>query len=204
MAEKGPELAGSLYDRLVSETAEPWFGRRIGAFFSGQEIPFPGNGDRSRQRLGSNGQLLRRKLKHLVLAGPFGRQVGEAGNSHAMWEPSFDCSLDEVGREEGKRDCHIDFADAAAVSRRDAFGICPRVRDKLVEPAAAAGNRGDEESAVLGTYCAGVLRQHGRGHKNLTASLGWRPAPRQLQSITCSRPFGAETSCVGQFDHQLI
>ena len=65
VAEKGPELAGSLYDRLVSETAEPWFGRRIGAFFSSQEIPFPGNGDRSRQRLGSNGHLLDRKPKHL-------------------------------------------------------------------------------------------------------------------------------------------
>jgi hypothetical protein len=81
VVEKGPELAGFLYDRLVSETSDPWFGRHIGAFFSGQEIPFPGNGDgywgridafsleipfpgngdRSRQRLGSNGELLRRK-----------------------------------------------------------------------------------------------------------------------------------------------
>src|SRR6266480_3831345 len=61
---KGPELAGFLYDRLVSETADPWFGGRIGAFFSGQEIPFPGNGDRSRQRLSSNRELLRRKHKH--------------------------------------------------------------------------------------------------------------------------------------------
>ena len=85
-----------------------------------------------------------------------------------MREPSFDCGLDQVGREEGERDCHIDFTDAAAVSRRDAFGTCPRVRDELVEPAAAAGNRGDEESAVLGPYCAGVLRGHGRGHENLT------------------------------------
>ena len=103
-----------------------------------------------------------------MLAGPFGRQVGEADNSHAMRKPSFDRRLDEVGREEGKRDCHVDLADAAAVSRRDAFGICPRVHDELVEPAAAAGNRGDEESAVLGPYCAGVLRGHGRGHENLT------------------------------------
>ena len=126
MVGKGPELAGFLYDRLVSETADLWVGRRIGAFFSGQEIPFPGNGDRSRQRLGSNGQLLGRKPEHLVLAGPFGRQVGEADNSHAMWKASFDRSFDEVGREEGKRDCHVDLADTAAVSRRDAFGICPR------------------------------------------------------------------------------
>jgi hypothetical protein len=43
VVEKGPELAGFLYDRLVSETSDQWFGRHIGAFFSGQEIPFPGN-----------------------------------------------------------------------------------------------------------------------------------------------------------------
>ncbi len=52
-----------------------------------------------------------------------------------MWKASFDRSLDEVGREEGKRDCNIGLADAAAVSRGDALGICPRVRDELVESA---------------------------------------------------------------------
>jgi len=83
---------------LVSETADLRFSGRIAAFFSGLEIPFPGNGDRGRQRLGSNGELLRRKAERLVLAGPFGRQVGEADNSHAMRKASFDRSLDEVGR----------------------------------------------------------------------------------------------------------
>ena len=143
MVEEGPELAGLLYDRLVSETADPWFGRRIGAFFSGQEIPFPGNGDRGRQRLGSNGQLIGRKPEHLVLAGPFGRQVGEADNPHAMRKASFDRSLDEVGGEEGKRDCHIDLANAAAVSRCDAFRTRSRIGDEFIEPTTPAGNRCD-------------------------------------------------------------
>src|SRR5207249_8428506 len=126
---KGPELAGFLYDRLVSETADLWFGGRIDAFFSVPEIPFPGNGDRSRQRLGSNGELLRRKPEHLVLAGPFGRQVGEADYSHAMRKASFDRRLDEVGREEGERDRHVDLADAAAVARRGACRIRRGIRD---------------------------------------------------------------------------
>jgi hypothetical protein len=130
-----------LNDRFVSETADLTFGRRIGAFFSALEIPFPGNGDCSRQRLGSNGELLGRKPKHLVLTGPFGRQVGEADYSHAMRKPSFDRRLDEVGREEGKRDRHVDLADAAALARRDACRICRGVGDELIEPAAAAGNR---------------------------------------------------------------
>jgi hypothetical protein len=54
--EKGPELAGFLYDRLVSETADLWLGRRIGAFFSALENPFPGNGDRTQQRLAATGR----------------------------------------------------------------------------------------------------------------------------------------------------
>jgi hypothetical protein len=123
VVEKGPDLAGFLYDRLVSETADPWFGGGIDAFFSALEIPFPGNGDRGRDSV-RKGELLRRKPKHLVLAGPFGRQVGEADYSHAMREPSFDCGLDEVGREEGKRDRHVDLADAAAVRRQ----LCKRRR----------------------------------------------------------------------------
>jgi hypothetical protein len=65
-------------------TADLRFRRGIGAFFSALENPFPGNGDRSRRRLGSNGELLARKPEHLVLARPFGRQIGEADNSHAM------------------------------------------------------------------------------------------------------------------------
>ena len=51
----------------------------------------------------------------------FGWQVGEAGNSHAMREPPVDRSLDEIGREEGKRECHIHLADAAPLSLGDAF-----------------------------------------------------------------------------------
>ena len=41
-------------------------------------------------------------------AGPLGRQVGEADNAHAMWKASFDRSLDQIGRQEDKRDRHVD------------------------------------------------------------------------------------------------
>jgi hypothetical protein len=101
-AGKGPQLAGLLHDHLVSETADFRCKGHFGAFFSGAKIRFPGNRDRCRRRLGSNGELLRRKPEHLVLAGPFSRQVSEAHNSHAMWETSVDRGLDEVGREESE------------------------------------------------------------------------------------------------------
>ena len=32
VVEKGPDLAGLLYDRLVPETADPWFGGRVELF----------------------------------------------------------------------------------------------------------------------------------------------------------------------------
>ena len=42
------------------------------------------------KKLVSNMPLLRSKAEHPVLAGPFGWQVGEAGNSHPMREPPVD------------------------------------------------------------------------------------------------------------------
>src|SRR6202023_3765289 len=89
---------------------------------------------RPRQRLVPNMPLLRSKAEYLVLAGPFGWQVGEAGNSHAMREPAVDGGRDEIGREEGKRDCHIHLADAASLALGDAFRGCRFRGDKFVEP----------------------------------------------------------------------
>jgi hypothetical protein len=51
-----PNWRGFLYDRFVTETADLWFGHRIGFFFSALKIPFPGNGDlvdRDSVRMGS-------------------------------------------------------------------------------------------------------------------------------------------------------
>jgi hypothetical protein len=68
-------------------------------------------------------RLLRRKAEHLVLAGPFGRQIAEAGHSHATRESSFDRRLDEVRREEGERDRHVDISNAAPLSHRYTFNV---------------------------------------------------------------------------------
>jgi hypothetical protein len=46
-----------------------------------------------------------------------------------MRKASFDRRLDEVGREEGEGDCHVDLADAAAVARRDACRIRREIRE---------------------------------------------------------------------------
>jgi hypothetical protein len=49
-----PRIGGDLCDGSFSETTLLRVAGRFCAFFSGPEIPFPGNGDRARQRLGSN------------------------------------------------------------------------------------------------------------------------------------------------------
>ena len=43
-------------------------------------------------------------------------------------------ALNEIGREEGKRDCHIHLADAAPLSLGDAVRGCPFLGDKFIEP----------------------------------------------------------------------
>src|SRR5260370_11060695 len=49
-----PRIGGELCDGPFSETAPLQSAGRFCAFFSGPQIPFPGNGARERQRLGSN------------------------------------------------------------------------------------------------------------------------------------------------------
>jgi hypothetical protein len=49
-----PRIGGDLSDGSFSENTQSRLGGRYCAFFSGLEIPFPGNRDRERQRLGSN------------------------------------------------------------------------------------------------------------------------------------------------------
>jgi hypothetical protein len=47
------------------------------------------------------------KIEHLMLARPFGGQVGEASDTHTVREPAVDGRVDEIGREERKRDRHV-------------------------------------------------------------------------------------------------
>ena len=69
-------------------------------------------------------RLLRRKAEDVILPGPFGRQIGEAGYPHAVRKPPLYSGSDQIRREERKRDRHIDLADAAALPFCDAFRAC--------------------------------------------------------------------------------
>ena len=65
-------------------------------------------------RYGLSGkQLSRIKSEHLELPGPFGRRVAQPLDADAAGQATFYDGFDEVGGEEGKRDCQIDLPDAA-------------------------------------------------------------------------------------------
>jgi hypothetical protein len=113
---------------LFSEMTYSVLRRSFGPFVSAGKIPFPGNRDLGSKRRGSTACLLRGKAEHVVLARPFGRQVGDAGDTHAVGKPTFDGRFDEIRREKRQRDRHVDFASAASLAagtkrgdRRPAF-----------------------------------------------------------------------------------
>ncbi len=128
--------------------------------------------------------LLRSKGEHLVLAGPFGWQVGEAGNSHPMREPPVDGGLDEIGREEGKRDCHIHLADAAPLSLGDAVHGCRFRGDKFIEPTSSASSSAAYSTAFRGLQI--VIGHLGEGLPGMFQRLDiMAPAVTKLQrSVT--------------------
>jgi hypothetical protein len=75
-----PRIGGDLCDGSFSETASLQSAGRFCAFFSGPEIPFPGNGDRERQRLGSNAGYAGGSPSRLAQCQPFPRNIGKANN----------------------------------------------------------------------------------------------------------------------------
>ena len=110
-------------------------------FISARKIPFPGDGDWwLAETRGSNLELMGGEAKHLVLLGPCGGQVGEAGNAHAMRKSTVNRRFDEIGREERKQDRHINFADAAPLAFRNCLGGGYPVSCQFIEPTASAGN----------------------------------------------------------------
>jgi hypothetical protein len=133
------------------------------AFISGRKIRLPGNRDRREQRPVRHMMLLREEAQYLVLARPFGRQIAKTDDAHSVRQSTFNSGSDEVGGKEGERDHHVDLSYAAAFSRRYSFGICRRIRDKFIEPAAPSRNRCDQCRAGFGADGTSVFSFGRRG-----------------------------------------
>src|SRR3981189_2620604 len=105
---RSPQLARSC--GCVSVSAETFSGLKaiLGGLSLGRGIPFP----RCRSILDEDwsecGWLPHGKTKNLALTGPFRGQVAEAGHPQSVSKTPIDGSLNEIGCEEGKRDCLVD------------------------------------------------------------------------------------------------
>ncbi len=182
-APKGPELAGSAVGAVVSGETNSGVEEISAELSLALKSGCPATETVVRQRRGSNERRLRVEAKHQVLARPFGRHIAQPDNSHSVWKPSIDGCLDEVGREEGERDRHVDPPHTASFAVCNAFGIRSRIGHEFIEPSAPPRNRCDQECAVLGTDRTDVLRCFGFRHENLTASGGWCLAPRHFDRV---------------------
>src|SRR6516165_2991033 len=113
-------------------------------------------------------RLLPRKAEYLVLLGPFGWQVGEASNAHAMGKPAIDGRFDQIGGKESQRDCHVDLSHAALFPPGNAVGTCCWISDEFVKPTTATGNCCHQPCARLRTYRTRLFRPNPLGQKNFT------------------------------------
>ena len=61
-------------------------------------------------------QLFRIESERLKLPAPFSRRIAEPFDADAAGQATFHCRFDKIGGKEGKRDGHIDLANAALLA----------------------------------------------------------------------------------------
>ena len=124
--------------------------------------------------------------KHLPLARPLDGWIDQPRDADAARQPTFDRGPDQIGRQEGQRDGHVDVTPAAALAAGDRVGADHSAADQLVEPAAAKCDRPDQRGAGLGPDRAMVRVLGLRGRDDLPAALGGRSRPGDLQHRSCN------------------
>jgi len=67
----------------------------------------------------------------------------------ASGQAALDRRADQVGSEEGKRDGHVDMADAALLPRGDLLSLSDGAGDDLVQPAPAFRDGSDQTEAAF-------------------------------------------------------
>jgi hypothetical protein len=88
-----PRIGGDLCDGSFSETASLQSAGRFCAFFSGPEIPFPGNGDGGWQRPVRLSRLRGSEAQHLVLPRPWVVAVGDCAMDGCILQAAMPASV---------------------------------------------------------------------------------------------------------------
>ena len=123
------------------------------------------------------GHLLWIKSKRLELPAPFGQRIAEPLDADAAGETTFDGSFDEIGREEGERDRHVDLPDAALLADADFLDGGHSTGDHIIEPLAAFGDGAHQACAALELLRLDFPPGRMMGQQNPARSFGWRLLP---------------------------
>src|SRR5271169_1249831 len=91
--------------------------------------------------------LLRIETEFFKLPAPFGGSVAQPLDVDASRQAALDRGTDQVGREEGERDRHVDMADAALLAQSNLLSFSDGTGDDLVQPATALAASSRERSA---------------------------------------------------------
>jgi hypothetical protein len=130
-------------------------------------------------------RLLRIEAESFELLRPFRWWIAEPLDADAAGQPTFYGCLDKIGREEGERDRHVDFPDAALFADADFLDCRHSTGDHIVEPLAAFGDGADEACASLELLRLDVPPGRIMGQQDPARSFGWRflPGDRELRII---------------------
>src|SRR5580693_3627733 len=80
---------------------------------------------------------LRRRLEseRAPLVRPGHGKINETFEAETAWQTSFDCGLDDVGREEGERQGHPDRTDSPSLPHSKRLQSRAGIGEKFIEPA---------------------------------------------------------------------
>src|SRR5215471_147658 len=146
-----------------------------------------------------------RQPEHRVLARPLGRSIAQTSDPDAARQPSLDGCLHEFGRQERKRDRHIDLSNAAFVPRSDLLDTGDGAADDLIKPTSATRDRCNERRAGLGANGSKIVWRHRYRCDDLVPSLhrGLFPWDAQNKSIIVHRIARVAGFCL-ELNRQLL
>jgi hypothetical protein len=100
--------------------------------------------------------LFRIESERLKLPAPFSRRIAEPLDADATGQAAFNRGFDQIGREDGERDRHVDLSNAALFADANLSDCGYSTGDHISEPPAAVGNGADQASAPLELLRPGV------------------------------------------------
>ena len=121
--------------------------------------------------------LFRTESKRFELPAPFGWRIAEPLDTNAARQATFNGRFDKVGREEGKRDGHIDLPNTALLADADSLDSRHPTVDHVVEPLAAFGDGADQACPALELFRLDLPPRRIVGQQNPSRSFGWRLLP---------------------------